>query len=584
MAGVRLQESMMITLVPLLVLIGIAVWVVKVSRRGGGEQAISGRGLRRFLQYAFLLAALFTGAAGTSRLIATLLPTGAMVVGRTEDLALGLSMTVVALPVWALLWRAVYRQLRADPAEREAPAWALYLVVATTVSLVLGYLGLVGVGRWLTGLDPYDPFALASVPVWSAVWVAHTWWLRPPALRPISELSTLSIVAGAATGLVAMAVGAANVLRYLFGEAYHLLAGPSLVEADATEVLRHGLVVGALAAVVWWWHWLRQGVAAPRRSPWFGYRLVAMVGGLVTAMISGGLLLHTVLQWLIGVPEAARPAVHFQPVSEMLAAAIVGVWIWTHHRTMRDGGALQPRSEPVRAHDYVVTGVGLVTWSAGVTVAIMAALQAAAPGGLASADPRGQNAFVVAVTLLLVGLPVWWTYWHQAQGQAHRAEDHAELRSPTRRVYLLTMTGLAGLTSVTSLSVLLFVVFRDLLEGTIGSAVIHELRAAVGLVLTAGAVAGYHGTMYRADRLAQPLERPAGPRNVLLVSSDGRQLASAVAEGTGAKVRSIHRLDIAPGDIEVQRVNAAILASPHERVLVTVDEGGMVDVIPYEDA
>jgi hypothetical protein len=323
---------------------------------------MSGRGLRRFLQYAFLLAALFAGATGTSRLIATLLPTGAMVVGRTEDLALGLSMTVVALPVWALLWRTVSRQLRADPAEREAPAWALYLVIATTVSLVLSYLSLVGVGRWLTGLEPYEPFALASVPVWAVVWVAHTWWLRPPPLRPTSGLSTLSIVAGAATGLVAMTVGASNVLRYLFGEAYRLVAGPVLVETDATEVLRHGLVMGALAAVVWWWHWLRQGIAAPRQSPWLDYRLVAMVGGLVTAMIAGGLLFHTVLQWLIGVPEAARAAVHFEPVSGMLAAAVVGAWTWTHHRAMGDGGALQPRSEPVRTYGYVVTGVGLVAW------------------------------------------------------------------------------------------------------------------------------------------------------------------------------------------------------------------------------
>jgi ABC-type transporter Mla subunit MlaD len=34
---------MMLALVPLLVLIGIAVWVVKISRLGGGEQTMSRR-------------------------------------------------------------------------------------------------------------------------------------------------------------------------------------------------------------------------------------------------------------------------------------------------------------------------------------------------------------------------------------------------------------------------------------------------------------------------------------------------------------------------------------------------------------
>jgi hypothetical protein len=186
--------------------------------------------------------------------------------------------------------------------------------------------------------------------------------------------------------------------------------------------------------------------------------------------------------------------------------------------------------------------------------------------------------------LLVVGAPVWWAFWHRAQSVAELGAA-SEIRSTSRRVYLFLSFAVAGLIAVTSMAVILYTVFRDALEGSLATSVVHEVRAAIGLVVTAGAVSAYHWTVQRHDRAALPATAAvARPHDVLLVSADGRDVATAVAAATGAKVRRLHRLDTAVGPIDAGDVAAAVLASPHEHVLVTVEADGTVQVIPYDRA
>jgi hypothetical protein len=102
------------------VVVGIIVLIVRATRRSGTAPERGVHALRRFLQYSFLLAALIAAAIGLTRLLGTALPAGAMAGSRTVELALGLSLTLVAAPAWMLLWRLVVRRLSQDPQERAA--------------------------------------------------------------------------------------------------------------------------------------------------------------------------------------------------------------------------------------------------------------------------------------------------------------------------------------------------------------------------------------------------------------------------------------------------------------------------------
>jgi hypothetical protein len=573
---------MIAVLVPLLV-VGLLIWIVRASRRAGPQEGGGPAAVRRLLQHAALLAALFAGASGVSRLLATALPAEVLARRDAADLALGLSLTIVAVPVWVGLWRHLARRLREQPEERDAAAWSLYLVVGVTVSLVVAFVNLVEAGGWVVGIESYHPAAVASALVWSAVWATQVRLLRHPELSPRSELPQAAVIIGSLLGLLALAIGAGGALRHLLEQGYLVVTGSGFVDGALSEGLRGSLVLVAVAVPVWWWHWLHQGVSEPRTTLWHGYvLLVAVLGGLLAAVSGAAWALHGVLHWFFGFPEATRAAVHFTVLPGALAAVIVGVGVWRYHRLVLDEAPERERSEPERAYDHLVAALGLVAAAAGATVAIMAAVQTLTPGALASADRGGRNALLVAITMLIIGLPVWGWTWRGLQLRV-AAGAAGELAAPSRRTYLALLLGVAGLVAMVSLAVLLFVVLRDLLEGNLAVAVLHDVRAAIGLVLVAGAVAGYHWSVHVADRRARPEEAPH-PRDVLLVTAADRDLAVAVAGSTGARVRRLHRLDVVPNGAAtgVEQISAAILASPYPRVLVTVEEDGGVHVIPYD--
>ncbi len=572
----------MISLLFLAVVIGVVVWLVAGSRRHGAAPDRGVHTLRRFVQYTFLLAALFTAGTGASRLVITALPGETIAERRVTEVALGVALTIVAVPVWLLLWRQVSRHLVVDAEERASTGWALYLVIATTVSLVVAFVQLLEIGRWAIGAQPYAPEPIAFAAVFLVLWVAHTWLLMHPQWRPTGRPAPLAMLAGSVVGLVGVAVGGGGVLAAGLRALYELIAGPLLVAAPLDVTLGTSVILAVLGAMTWWWHWWRQGLTAERTGLWHAYvLLIGVLGGLLTAVSAAGTALHSVVQWWVGEPWTTTAAAHFDVLPTAIAAGFVGAWVWWYHRRVLDARPSPVRTEPERVYGYLVSAVGLVAAAAGVTVAIMAAIQALTPGALAVFDARGRNTLAAAITLLVVGLPLWVTFWHRLQLEVAR-NGPAERRSVTRRSYLMLLFGAAGLTAAVSVGVVLYVVIRDLLEQQLAVTVLHDLRAAIGLIITAGAIATYHVFVYRADRLAVPAEEVRHPRDVLLVSSDGRDLASAVAAGTGARVHGLHRLDVAPHAIDVDRVTAAILASPHERVLVTIDEQDRVVVIPYD--
>jgi hypothetical protein len=440
----------------------------------------------------------------------------------------------------------------------------------------------VQVGLWLVDLEPYSPTAIGYVVVWGGLWAGHAWWLRRPDLVATSAVAQMAVLAGAAVGLVALALGVDNLLRYGLEEAYTAVAGAGLAQALPTESLRSGLVLAVLAVPVWWWHWLRTGVHGPRSGLWHGYvMLVAVLGGLLTAVIAGALALHSVLQWWFGDPTAVRAAVHFEATPAMLAAAVVGLAVWGYHRWVHNAATDRTHTEPERAFGYLVSAVALLAASAGVTMAISAALLAIPTSTVVAGQDVQRNTLVIAATLLLVGAPLWWRFWQRLQRQVQTGTP-ADRKSVSRRVYLFLLFGLSGVVAVISLVAVGFTVFRELFEGTLTLDVLRDTSGAIGQVATAAVVSAYHWTVHRGDQ-AQLEPETLHPRSVLLVSADGSHLAEVLAEGTGAKVRRLHRLDTTTAsEVDAEQVAAAVLAAPYERVMVTVGEDGEVTVIPYE--
>lgn len=569
----------------LVVLVALVVWLVHTVRNARSDETRPGMSLRRVLQYGFLFTAVCTAAVGLSRVLELALP-GERLAGRgSAELAFGLSLSVVALPVSVGLWRVVRRRIIEDPDERASAAWALYLAVTATVAATVALVRLVAVGSWVAAAAPFSPAAAASGLVWGVVWVAHLRIIGHRRVSPTGAVADLIWLAGSAVGLIALAIGAGRVLFVTLDQLYGTLVGGVLVAHEPWLIVRRSAVVAVLGAGLWWWQWLRHAAGQPRTTLWHSYVLaLPVLGGLLAAVGSAATILHAVLQWTLGVPDPDVAALHFAVVPGALSVGVMGTWAWGYHRAVLGEMAERRRTEPDRAYEYVGAAVGLLAASAGAAVAVVALIESLAPAPLATVDPTGRGVLVTAVTLLAVGGPLWWAFWRRlADPPAGAAEERS---SPSRRAYLFLLFGAAGLTAVVSLMVALFEILQDVFEGTLDARVFLDVRIAVALTVTAGALSAYHWTVYREDRALRPEVERA--RYVLLVAADADSLAQGLRQATGATVRVLRRLDLASSDIESGKAGAAspdavaraVLECPHPRVLVLVDVDD-VQVVPY---
>ncbi len=108
----------MIGLLVPLIIIGVIVWIVHTQRQNATTSGRAVPSLRRALQYGGLLASLTAASVGVGNLLTAALTGGTIADDLTDQIALGLALTLVAGPVWLLLWRSVLANLRRDPAER----------------------------------------------------------------------------------------------------------------------------------------------------------------------------------------------------------------------------------------------------------------------------------------------------------------------------------------------------------------------------------------------------------------------------------------------------------------------------------
>ncbi len=544
----------------------------------------AGQEVRRFFQYLLLLGLLVAAASGVAgllgRLLGPLLDPDPVLVADDADLALQLTFTLIALPLWGLLAWWTSRRLRTDPQEPRSLGWAAYLTLAGLVSL------LVAAVAWQVTLralvDDGRDGQLATALVWTAVWAAHLRWGR--AVTPAGQLRT-ELLLGSLVGLVLAAVGLvltlAPSLRELLG-----LGGRAILGSTVEEILG-GAATLVVGAAVWCAYWALRAARGPRDTAWLALVLLAGVaGGLLTAVVTASLLGWDTLVWLVGDPGTADAAEHFGSAPVQLAALLVGLLVWWYHSALLAEGS-GSRTELRRVYEYLLAAVGLLAAAGGLVMVLVTLVEAIAAGDDLVVGGSAVNALLAALVLLAVGTPVWWWHWRQAQA-ARRADAPPELASATRRTYLLVLFGVAGVVAVVALISLVFLVLEDALSGGVDAETIRRLRFPLGLLATTSVLSAYHWTVFRGDREAAAGADPApvpgragGLRQVLLLGAAAPGLGAEVASRTGLDVRVMRRTDVEPVAWSVEEV-VALLADVRTSAVVVVAETDGLRVLPVE--
>ena len=600
----------MFELLILLAVAGLVYFLVAAARRRPRELDPGIGTMRRLYFYAVIFVTLMMAANGVMLTATDLLERlfgEAVVASSPIRLASGLALVIVGLPLCAFHWRAVQRHVADLPVERRSILRKLFIYVTLGVAVGLLTSGLVGILSWALGARDFSGFPWAAAVVWSAVWWFF-WRVEEAEGQHTLEtrgIRRLYLYLVAIVTLTMLAVGTARLMQDVLTSGYVSAFSVQVLRPSGsglwTEGMRASLAVAVVSAGVWWAHWLRFASRDHGSDlRWVYLYVFAILGGAVTALAAAGVLVDRVLEWVLAVPGVEPAVGHFDVLPGVIASFGVGMAVWLYHWWAVRREAAGSERQAVwarRTYVYILAALGLGTVAAASFTGINTALSLLAERSrtLVSGEDLWKEPVALAVTLAIIGAPIWGYYWREAQRrvEVYQAEERTAL---ARRVYTFAVLGLGVLALVGSASGTIFVLLRDLLDADLSIDTLRDIRPAIGIALTAGIIVPYQWSIYREDRAAGPEPDAPGPtpgpisgsvKQVTLLASEGSdEFLRGLEAELGQSVEVLRWADaeaVAPSMTEqgfsdlVRRVNEAL----GRRVLLVPDGDG-VRVLSYE--
>lgn len=554
-------------LVPVVAIALLVLGILKL-KGGDGRGAIQGHSVRRFFQYLLLYGLLIVGASGLSGLLGRLLVRSVLVNADQSDLARNLSFAIVGIPLYTVVSLWTRRKFIADPAEAKSFAWGLYRTLASVTSLIVSMIALHEILGWAAGINNYSGQALARLIVWGAVWGAH-WWLNVRVTPNVRSRSHHLI--GSLIGLGTVVMGLTQLLGGTLERVLKL--GGEILVVTGSDPMLQGAVVLVVGIPVWFLYWIRNYSKSHRDPLWLAYvLLVGVGGGLVMALFSASTALYSILVWFLGQSSSSDATVHFRSIPSATSFTAVGIIVWWYHHAVLEKGGRTSRTEVQRVYEYLMAGIGLLAAAGGLAMVLVALVESMTRATVIVGN-SGENSLLGAMTLLVVGSPVWWIFWRRIQLALLRVPLE-EQTSPTRRVYLFLLFGIGGITAVITLLVGVFFLFDDILKGNFGQDTIRRIRYAFSVLVITAAIAGYHWMIYRTER-EHVVAGLHGPRFVLLVGPKDPELVREIARSTGGRVQSWTRSDDEGGPWPIDEVMTVLDTTKEESIIIIADSTGL---------
>ena len=488
-----------------LAVIGAIVYgVVALARRRRGFQEIDpGIGsVRRMYFYVVSFAALMMAASGvvvTTFFVLDSIFVGSTISGNTGWLATGLSLIIVGLPLWFFHWRIITRYVAELPVEARSVLRKAYIYIVLGVSAAFSITAAVAVLSFLLGDGDYSGYPWATLVVWAAVWAFH-WRMENQEGQPTPETRTvrrLYLYLIAFGLLSASAFGAAQLIYGILSEAYVGLTSESVVVPSSGRLWTSGiqsalalLLVAVPAWAVHWFHFTRHdGGSTLRQVYLYGFVIAAAA---VTILIAAGVIIFGVLEWVIGLPEASAAA-QFRFLPGGIASLIVGGAILAYHRWVAssEDESWSPESWAVRgAVLYASAAVGVFLTAFAIGAIVETVFEAIEGSGAFSGGDLWRDRLAVTITFGVLGIPLWAYYWNAIRRRV--LSDGVEERLTTsRKIFLFGILGVGMLALIGSVSVLMFIFLRELLDGQLAD-VISDARGAIVVIVPAAIILVYH--------------------------------------------------------------------------------------------
>lgn len=566
--------SAILSFIPLLLVIAIAVLVVrKISNKGLSSNSTA-QPVRLFFQYALTLGLFITFTVGLAGLLGKLLGSSKDVVTDQSSLASNLAFVVVSGPllVWLLNW--LKKSIARNPLEAAGFIPTFFATLAAIISLLVFLSSAIAVSYNVIDGAPSLGYTSARAIVWG---IALLVVLRiSNSVIPKDDFRIQYFVGSLITAIAAI-VGLikvlANLLSVILSQPMFLgTQSPALISTRDNSLDGFGTLV--IAAALWFYYWNKNANTKTNDKMWLTYVLVAGVGGsLVLALTSLTVTIYRALVWFVGDPASQVVAEHFDGAPAAAASAFVGLLAWWYHKSLLTLNS--KRSETQRIYEYVVAAISLMASTVGIAIISVAIIEASTSSIIVGDDAI--NTLLGALTVILVSGPVWVRFWNRIQSFAKTSEQE-ELTSPVRRIYLFLLFGVGGIVAIVSLITVVFQIFNGILSSTFGNSTLNEMRFALGILISTGIVAGYHWEIYRHEKDVEVFFGSA-TKSVLLVGPTNPEFVHALKAATGAKITFLERTDSGDLDWPTDHVIELVSLSKNRDLLILLESTG-VKVVP----
>jgi hypothetical protein len=290
------------------------------------------------------------------------------------------------------------------------------------------------------------------------------------------------------------------------------------------------------------------------------------------------------LEWVIGLPVATAAA-QFRFLPGGIVSLIVGGAIFAYHRWVAgsEQDSWAPQAWAVRgAVLYASAAVGIVLTAFAIGALVETVFEAVEGSGAFSGGDLWRDRLVLTMTFAILGVPLWVYYWNAIRRRV--LTDGVEERLATaRKVFIFGILGVGMLALLGSVSVLVFIFLRELLDGQL-STVLSDAREAIVVIVPATIVVIYHWFVYKEDRKLAPesetADRPTMRKKAVtvLVGEGSAAFLEALERALGYRVDLLQRVD---PDSQVPDVTEE--QAYHLATRVVEAEGLNVLVVPGRD-
>ena len=548
-----------------LIVYGIIVWRRRASAHSQEAETAPGIGtLRRLYFYVVAFVSLMMTATGIVLLIQFILDSivgGDVISDSTTRLAAGVSLLIVGAPLWYFHWRFIQRAVVEHPVETRSFIRKLYTYIILAVAgSILIYTALDFL-NWIFRTEDFSGYNPAALVVWGVVWAFH-WLLEEREGQSTPEtrvIRRLYIYVASLVGLIMLSLGVGRVLYFILLEGYSALASTPLLGSDSglfRPALREMLSVAIVGALIWSFHWLyvaRRDFESVLRQVYL--YIFAILGGVITALVALGIIIHEMLIWILGAVDAGATAEHFEFLPGSVATLAVGGALWAYHwyrvRLEADQSVTTPLSAR-RAYTYILTaiGTGALAFAIFTLVAAVLKLIIGSFSDIVIGSDLWKGPLANIVTLAVLGAPLWAYYWQNIQRRTLEL-DLDERQATSRRIFLFAALGIGVLALLGSVSALIFFFLRDLLDVSLSLETLNDMTAPIAIIAAAATFLPYYWAVYRQDQEALPEAEiepaPAAGQSihkpVTLLATDGSELAARLQDALGYQVSQLQWAD-----------------------------------------